>query len=79
MVRVKNLYKNRMCNQWDNWRAYGHLAMKHLKGPCPVTNLMISPMLHLSHVLIFSHGVALGSHFLVCFPYSGQAAHSSHL
>ena len=26
---------------------------------------------------IFSHGFAVGSHFLVCFPYSGQAAHSS--
>ena len=20
---VKNLHENRMCNQWDNWRAYG--------------------------------------------------------
>ena len=20
---TKNLYENRMCNQWDNWRAYG--------------------------------------------------------
>ena len=19
----KNLYENRICNQWDNWRAYG--------------------------------------------------------
>ena len=23
MERRKNLYENRMCNQWDNWRAYG--------------------------------------------------------
>ena len=23
MVYYKNLYENRMCNQWDNWRAYG--------------------------------------------------------
>ena len=23
MVSTKNLYENRMCNQWDNWRAYG--------------------------------------------------------
>ena len=22
-VYTKNLYENRMCNQWDNWRAYG--------------------------------------------------------
>ena len=20
---AKNLYENRMCNQWDNWRAHG--------------------------------------------------------
>ena len=23
MAETKNLYENRMCNQWDNWRAYG--------------------------------------------------------
>ena len=23
VVANKNLYENRMCNQWDNWRAYG--------------------------------------------------------
>ena len=23
LLLTKNLYENRMCNQWDNWRAYG--------------------------------------------------------
>ena len=23
VARTKNLYENRKCNQWDNWRAYG--------------------------------------------------------
>ena len=23
LMKPKNLHENRMCNQWDNWRAYG--------------------------------------------------------
>ena len=23
LANYKILYENRMCNQWDNWRAYG--------------------------------------------------------
>ena len=63
-------------SQMGSWSG-SHFEMWYLKGPWPVTNLMISLMSFLFHVLILLHGVAVGSHFLVWLPYMGSAAHSS--